>query len=184
MSRNIFFWLYCVEKTNDGKWPFFDKNHWLTPLENFDFFYFFHVHKTFFCIQNITKQTFLSYFAEKKTVLPSPLPRRSVVGTRFGFLHHWKALELPEQMFEGSLSLRKNESKGRQHGWQAQYGLGWIYPLFVPMGRGVGLLIKDIYVVGCWAFHTLWYTNFKHFPTHLYTSTSTCKIPAISDTQV
>ena len=112
MSRNIFFLLYCVEKTNDGKWPFFDKNHGLTPLENFDFFDFFHVHKTFFCIQNITKQSFLSYFAEKNTVLPSPLPRRFVVGPRFSFLHHWKVLEPPEQMFEGSFCLRKNESKG------------------------------------------------------------------------
>lgn len=160
---------------------------WQKPLTNpFGELRFFLL---FSCPQNILlypehhETVFFVLFCGKKTVLPSPLPRRSVVGTRFGLLHHW-ALELPEQMFEGSLSLRKNESKGRQHGWQAQYGLGWVYPLFVPMGRGVGLLIKDIYVVGCWAFHTLWYTNFKHFPTHLYTSTSTCKIPAISDTQV
>ena len=77
----------------------FDKNHGLTRLENFDIFDFF---KTSFSmstrLQNILlypeyhETVFLVLFCGKKTVLPSPLRRRFVVGTRFGFLHHWKAL--------------------------------------------------------------------------------------------
>ena len=136
----FFFCFILQKKTNDGKWPFFDKNHGLTRLENFDFFYFFktfifHVYKTFFCIQNITKQSFLSYFAEKKLSCLLPFP--VVLWWELGL-----AFCTAEKHFEGSLSLRKSESKGKQHGWQAQYGLGWVYPLFVPMGKGWGYFSK------------------------------------------
>ena len=120
---------------------------WTNPFGELRFFWLFSCPQNILLYPEYHETVFFVLFCGKKTVLPSPLPRRFVVGTRFGFLHQWKALEPPEQMFEGSLSLRKNESKGRQHGWQAQYGLGWVTPLFVPMGRGVGLLIKDIYVV-------------------------------------
>ena len=142
MSRNIFFLLYFAEKTNDGKWPFFLQKPWTNPFGKLRFFLLFSCPENILLYPENHETVFLSYFAEKKTVLPSPLTRRFVVGTRFGFLRHWKALEPPEQMFEGSLSLRKNESKGRQHGWQAQYGLGWAYPLFVPLGKGSGYFSK------------------------------------------
>ena len=113
---------------------------WTNPFGEFRYFwlfqnFIFHVYKTFFCIQNITKQSFLSYFTEKK--LSCLLPFAVVLWWELGL-----AFCTTEKHFEGSLSLRKNESKGKQHGWQAQYGLGWVYPLFVPMGKGWGYFSK------------------------------------------
>ena len=41
-KKKTFFLLILPKKKNkDGKWPFLDKNHGLTPLENFEFFHFF-----------------------------------------------------------------------------------------------------------------------------------------------
>ena len=68
-KKKIFSCLFCRKKTKDGKWPFLDKKHGLTPLENFEFFHFF---KTLFILSRkhsilsrIMPNSFLSYFAKK-----------------------------------------------------------------------------------------------------------------------
>ena len=42
IKKKLFSCLFCRKKKNKGgKWPFLDKNHGLTTLENFEFFHFF-----------------------------------------------------------------------------------------------------------------------------------------------
>ena len=55
------------------KWPFFDQNHGLTPLEKFQFFdfwnfFFFIDQKGAFLLQKIIKHIFLAYIALKKNL--------------------------------------------------------------------------------------------------------------------
>ena len=137
--ETFFFALFCRKKKR-WKMAIFDKNHGLTRLENFDIFDFF---KTSFSMS--TKHSFVSRISRnslsclilRKKKLSCLLPFPVVLWWELGL-----AFCTTEKHFEGSLSLRKNESKGKQHGWQAQYGLGWVYPLFVPMGKGWGYFSK------------------------------------------
>ena len=166
MSRNIFFLLYCVEKTNDGKWPFFDKNHWLTPLENFDFFYFFHVHKTFFCIQNITKQSFCLILRKKKLSCRLPFPVALWLELGLAFCATEKHLSLPNKCSKVHFPWgRTNLKEGNMGG---KHSMGWDGSILFLFHWGRGRATFQRYVWGGLAFHTLLYTNFKHFPTHLY----------------
>ena len=64
------FLAYIVYKINLEKWRFLDQMHGLTPLEKcqfYDFlnFLFLQPRKVFFPFQNIVKDIFLSYIAEK-----------------------------------------------------------------------------------------------------------------------
>ena len=40
INKNFFLPYFAGKKNKDEKWPFLDKNHGLTPLENFEFFPF------------------------------------------------------------------------------------------------------------------------------------------------
>ena len=137
--ETFFFLLYFAEKKDDGKWPFFDKNHGLTPLENFDVFDFF---KTSFFMS--TKHSFVSRISRNSLFCLILRKKKLSCLLPFPFVLWWElglAFCTTEKYFEGSLSLRKNESKGKQHGWQAQYWLGWVYHLFVPI-RKLILFVK------------------------------------------
>ena len=61
------------EKKKLEKWPFLDQNYWLTLLEKKAIFrlfelLFFIAEKGVFSFQNIVKDIFLPYFADKKEV--------------------------------------------------------------------------------------------------------------------
>ena len=92
----FFFALFC-RKNKRWKMAIFWQKPWTNPFGEFRFLLLFQ-NFHFSCLQNILlypeyhETVFFILFCGKETVLPSPLPRRFVVGTRFGFLHHWKAL--------------------------------------------------------------------------------------------
>ena len=67
------FLAYIALKKKLEKWPFWDKNHWLTPLENCQFlgflnFLFLQRKNVIFSFQNILKKILLPYIAIKKKV--------------------------------------------------------------------------------------------------------------------
>ena len=76
ISLNTFFFRLLPKKKLE-KWPYFDENHGLTPLEKcqfYDFvnFLFLQPRKAFFLFQNIIKDIFLANIAKKKTLKKLP----------------------------------------------------------------------------------------------------------------
>ena len=126
----------------------------------------------FSCPQNILlypenhETVFLSYFAEKKLSCRLPFPVALWLELGLAFCATEKHLSLPNKCSKVHFPWgRTNLKEGNMGG---KHSMGWdgsILFLF-HWGRGRATFLR--YVWGGLAFHTLLYTNFKHFPTHLY----------------
>ena len=133
-------------------------------------------------VSRISRNSLFVLFCGKKLSCLLPFPVALWLELGLAFCTTEKHLSLPSKCSKVHFPWgRTNLKEGSMGG---KHSMGWDGSILFLFSWGRGRATFQRYVWGGLAFHTLLYTNFKHFPTHLYTSTSTCKIPAVSDTQV
>ena len=84
------FSVLCCPKRTMEKWPFFDQNHGLTPLDKSQFFALFELlvfiaQKGFFLFKNIVKGIFLACIAQKYILLTFQMDRKALQSIKMLF---------------------------------------------------------------------------------------------------
>ena len=118
ISKNALFWIDLPKKHRWQKVPFFDKNHGLTPLENFEFLDF-----------SIKKRSFLDWFAPKTQMIKSSFFLTMDVWKISIF---WSFLKLPFSGLKSNLFYPEHKKRSFLSTWFAPktkmitYSIFWL----------------------------------------------------------